>query len=107
MHLVIFYAFGVNRLEGSQADMQRNLGGFNTASANAFKDLRREVQSGCRRGNRSTFSRVDCLISVTVGWVVGPRDVGRQRHMADFFQHSKKIVYRFKTQSPLAELAAG
>ena len=46
MNLVIFDAVDADRLKSSQADMKRDLGGYNSALADAVENLGSEVQAG-------------------------------------------------------------
>ena len=54
MQFVIFHFFYSHGLKGTESDVQGDFGDFNSAFANLFQDLRREVQAGGRRGDRST-----------------------------------------------------
>ena len=83
MQLMILDAFGANGLKGSEANVKRDLDGFNTALTDAVEDFRSEVQSGSRRRDRPAFLRIDGLIAVTIGGGVVANDVRRKRNVTE------------------------
>src|SRR2546421_431344 len=76
----------VLRLEGlkrAEAHVQSYEGPGDTPLPQTFKDLRREVQAGGRRGHGACLACIDRLVTFAVG---GRRaafaDIRRQRHLA-------------------------
>ena len=79
MDFVIFQTLGANRLEGSESDVERDLGDFDIARADALQNFWREVQTRGRRGHGTSLPGVDGLIALAIGGLVGALDVRRQR----------------------------
>src|SRR5579872_6026301 len=71
MQMVIFDAFDAHRLKGSQPDVQRNFHGFDSPFANGRQNFRGEVQTCGGRSDRPVFTRIDGLVSLSVGSTVG------------------------------------
>jgi len=110
MEFVIFDALDADGLKRSQADVQRDFGGFNAAVADAVEDLRREVKAGGGSGYRSALFGVDGLIAVAIVRGVRARDVGRQRDVADLIECGEEIVHAMsgrEADAALAEFGAG
>src|SRR6202163_2975713 len=106
MQLVIFHFFYSYRLKRSQPDVQRNLGNFNPAGTNSIEDLRREVQAGRRRRDRSPCLRVYSLVAIPVRRpVVIAVNVGWKRHMSNAFDAGKEIGDRGESDAPLPKTA--
>ena len=108
VHLVFFDVGHMQRLEGSQADVQGDFRDLDTVFPDAAKYFRSKMQSGGGRGDTAVGFRfsVDGLVSFAVLGPVRPSDVGRQGHMAQFFNGSKEIGQRRKAESALAEVTA-
>src|SRR3989442_12844235 len=60
---VIFHTLDTDRLKSSQADMKRNLGGFDTTLTNTVKNLRSKVQATGRRSDGTAFVRAKSLVT--------------------------------------------
>ena len=71
MQLDVFNHVGMQRLKGSQADMQRHPSDPRAGRAASVDDLRREVQPRGRRGHRSTLAREHGLIPLAIGRGIG------------------------------------
>src|SRR5437879_10136210 len=78
MDLVIFAALHANRLEGSQADMQCDLYGLDSALADAVENFRSEVKAGGRGCDRSALLGIDGLVALTIARGIRTRDVRRE-----------------------------
>src|SRR5260370_4619609 len=97
----------MERLKCSQAYMQCDLGGFNATGVQVRNYLRREVQAGGRSGERALLAGIARVVALAGCRIIGAGEVRRQRHMADFFQHLKKVRHCSKPQSPFAEFTTG
>ncbi len=106
MHHVLLHALRVHRLEGPQTDVQRDLRGFDAAGAERGEHLQGEMQAGGGGGNGAARARVDRLVALAVGRLVGPRDVRGQRHVPDLLHRRQKIRHRREPQGAFAEAAA-
>ena len=60
---MFFDILDANRLKGGVADVMSDLNDLYAARSQLVEDSRSEVQSGGRRGNRSSFTSKNCLIS--------------------------------------------
>src|ERR1700680_4378991 len=107
--MMIFYALAAHRLEGSQANVQRDFGGFNFAGMNPGKNLRGEMKAGGGSSDRSAFLLfgVDRLVAFAVGGRIFAGDVWRQRNVADFLNAREEIAGRRESNSSLAKAGAG
>ncbi len=88
MHAVVLDPLGLDRQEGAGADVE---GQEHAADAGVLQRPEQafgEVEPGGRRGDRARPLGVDGLVVGAVGVLraLGPRDVGRQRHLAGLFQ---------------------
>src|SRR5258706_3363755 len=106
MESVILHAFRPHRLKCAEANVQGDLGNFDTAPANTLQDFRGEVQARGRRGHRSSRSGIDRLIAVTVGSPVVAIDVWRQRDVSDALHAGEEISNRMKSYPALPKIAA-
>jgi hypothetical protein len=112
MQFVILDAFDSNWLEGSQADVQGDLDGLNSALADAIKDFRSEMKASRRCGYRSGLLGIDSLIALTIVGGIWTRDVGREWDVTDAVESGEKvfvflILAGLKTDAALAEFLAG
>ena len=82
VHRMLAQVLDVNRLEGSQADLQRNFADFRAPGAYLLQGLLREVQSGGWRCHGHRPGGKDGLVALLVGWLVASPDVGGQRYVA-------------------------
>jgi hypothetical protein len=109
VEFVIFDATDADRLEGSEADVQRDIDGLDAALTDSVENLRREVETGGRRGYRSALIRIDGLIALAIAGGVRTRDVGRERDVADAIEGGKEVIVileGLKADIPPAELCA-
>src|SRR5262245_15092342 len=108
MQLVLFHVHNVNRLKGSQADVQGNLSDFNPTLADGRQDFRCKVQSrGGRSDAASLFrTRIDSLIPLTVFRPVWARDVRWQWHVPQLIDSAEKVWHRIKAKRALAKVAS-
>jgi hypothetical protein len=115
VEFVVFDAVDADRLEGSQADVEGNLGGFDAALADAVEDGGSEVEAGRGSGDRSGGLGIDGLITLAVGGGIGAGDVGWERNVADAIEESEEIVWigvvrsveRLEADAALSEFGAG
>src|SRR5580693_7002927 len=105
---MLFDLFRVNRLERAEPDIERQLADFDSPAANAFENLRREMQPGCRRGNRSGAFGENGLITIAVRHLVSALDVRRQRDMPEPIEQVpyRLIRMRLKPQRPQPQISA-
>jgi hypothetical protein len=103
MQLMLLHHFLAYRLKGSQADMQRDLGRFDSALANRVEDLSREVQPGRGCSYRARRFCVDRLVMLAIFGSIGTIDVGWQRDMSDAAKHGEEIVHRIEAKVPLTK----
>src|SRR4051812_36017074 len=97
--------FGVDRLEGPQADVQRDIGDLRARLAAAVENVRREVQPGGRSGYRSFLFGVHRLVALFIGEFFGPANVGRERYVADSLQLLVYVSSFEKAERAFAPLA--
>ena len=64
---MIFHALDADGLKCSEADVQSNLDGFDSALADAVEDFSREMKAGSRRGHRSALLGINGLIALAIG----------------------------------------
>src|SRR5271166_6538939 len=100
---MLLYDLLAHGLKRSEADLQRDLGSFDSALANAVEDLGRKVQARGRSSDRTAWLGVNGLILLAIGRRVGAVDVRRQRDVPNSFQHAEDIVNQMDTQMALAE----
>ena len=86
--------------------MQRDARNLDALRRERIQHLRREVQTGCGRGNRTTFARKHRLVALAIGVRIVAANVGRQRHVADAVEYRKEIIDRRKPQHAFAKFAA-
>lgn len=103
---MLLHTLAAHRLKSSQSNMQRDLGGFDSALMNARKNFWSEMQSRGRSGHGPTLPRIDRLISLAIARRVRPRNIRRQGNMAYIFESSEEIWQRLETNSAFAEAAA-
>src|SRR3954471_148545 len=80
---VILHARGANWLEGAIADMERDFRPLDSAIVQRRQQLGREMQSGCRSGDRAAHARVDGLVPLAIGWRVLTLDIWREWNMPE------------------------
>ncbi len=93
-------------LESAQAHVQCDVDDLYTTFRNSLQDFRREVQAGRGRSHRATLCRVDCLIALAVGGVIGAMDIGWQRHVPDPLNFAVEVFDGGEAEKALAQLAA-
>lgn len=110
MKFVILDAVDADRLEGSQADMEGDFGGLDSALADAVEDFRGEMKACGRSGDRSALLGVDGLIAFAIAGRIRTGDVGRERDVADAIEGGEEVVHALnglKADAALAEFGAG
>src|ERR1700733_7012657 len=107
VQLVLLDSFDTNRLECSQAHVQSDLGGLNTARSNFFNRTGCKVKSGGGRRNRSARLRVDRLVAFAVACGIRPVDIWWQRNVSDPIESCEKIFHRRESDPPFTEFAPG
>ncbi len=100
---VIFYAGDADWLKGSEADVEGDFGGFDSAQADAMQYLRSEVKSGGGRGDGTARLGVNGLVALAIGGGVRSRNVRRQGNVTDAIESCEKIRDRMKTDVALPE----
>src|SRR5271165_6862444 len=106
MEFVLLHDFLAHWLKRAEADMQGDLAGFDPALANAVEDLRCEVQTRSRCGDRAEWLGINGLILLAIGRRVRAIDVRRQRDVPNPLQHAEEIVNRIEAEMALAKRAA-
>ena len=111
MNFVILHAFDADRLEGSEADVQGDLSGFDAALLDAVEDFRGEMKAGGRGCDRSARLGVYGLVALAIAGGIRARDVRREWDVADAIESGEEVVLALKdglkADTALAELAAG
>jgi hypothetical protein len=107
MDLVIFDALDVDRLKRSQADVQGDIGGLDTALADPVEDFWCEMQASRGSRDRSTLLGVDGLIALAIVGGIRARNVRRERDVADAVEDWEEILNGLKANAALAEFSAG
>src|SRR5207302_1798865 len=100
---VLFDAFDTHRLKSCIADVMRNFSDGDAARTQFVEDARGEMQTGGRRGNRSTLPGVDRLILRLIEplrFIALALDVRRQRRVADLINDLIEVPISLKTNSP-------
>ncbi len=107
VQLMVFYPLNSHWLEGSEAHVQSNFGGLNTAGGQAGQNLPREMKprGGCSDG--SPVASVHGLITLVVGRRIRARNVRRQRDVADQVDACDEIGHGSKADMALTEVPAG
>src|SRR5271155_3953040 len=103
---VIFEALGADRFEGAQAYVEGYLCNFDIAGADALQNFRREVQTRRGRGYGASLPRVDGLVALAVGGLVGTLDVRRQGNVAEAAERFVETGFRGEAQDAQAKFAA-
>lgn len=104
---VIFNLLDVDGLEGTQADVKRDLGGFDPALPELREDVGSEMKAGGGCGNGAALVRVNGLVAVAIVRGIRTGDVGREGDMADLVDCGKEIVDWREADVALTEFAAG
>ncbi len=110
MKFVILDAVDADGLKGSEADMEGDFGGLDSALADAIEGFRGEMKAGGRGCYRSALLCVDGLIAFAIAGGIRARDVGRERDVADAIEGGEESVHALnglKADAALAEFGAG
>jgi len=110
MEFVILDLVDANRLEGSEADVERDFSGLDAAPADTAENLLSEMEAGGGGGYRSALLGVDGLIALAIARRVRAGNVGRERDMADAIEGGEEVVHAGSGREAdvaLAELGAG
>ena len=105
--MVFFDAFGADGLEGPKADVECNLGGFDSPSTDAGENPGGEVKTGGGGGDGSALMGVDGLVAFAVSGGIFAGDVGRKRDVSDLVDAGEKIVDGVEADAALSERSAG
>lgn len=89
MHFMAVDIVHTDGTERAKPDMKRDEGDMNTHRFQLLEQLLGKVQPGRRGGCRSTFTRVDRLISILVVKLL--LNIRRQRHFPELIQYFIKI----------------
>ena len=83
MHHMVCYGVGPHRLESAGPDMQRHHGPPHAFGIQLPQQLLGEMQprGGC--GHRALAPGIHRLVALLVSPLIGPLDIGRQRHVAN------------------------
>src|SRR5215472_13134238 len=108
MHFVVFQIGHMHWLKGSQSHVQSDLGNLDAASADVLENRRREMQTGCGRGDASASfgPGIDRLVALAVLAAVFAGDVRRQRHVTQLLHQREEIRHRAEADGSLAEISA-
>jgi hypothetical protein len=106
MDFVILDSLGADGLKSSQADVQGDFGGIDSALANAVENFGSEVKSGGGGGDGAWRAGVDSLVALAVVRRISPRNVRRERNVSDAIEDRKEIVDRIEADMALAVFAA-
>jgi len=99
---MLFDLFRMNGLEGSQAHLQRDRGDFDASPSQLLEDRRRKMQSGRGRGHSPRLPGEDRLVALAVFRLVAPRDVRRQRNVAEPFDRLMQVTLGGDSQNGAA-----
>src|SRR6202040_2707575 len=94
VNFVVFNAHNMDWLEGSEADVQRDLGGLDTALADAREGFRRKMKAGGGSSHGTTLPGVDGLIALAIMGRIRAGDVGGKRDVADAVEGGAEIGLR-------------
>jgi hypothetical protein len=81
VHFVVLDVFGFHGEEGSSSDMKRE-----ESVGNFLENFGSEVEAGCGSGDGAGVGGVNGLVALVVGGIGIALEVGRERHVAVFFQ---------------------
>ena len=102
MHDVRLQVVGSHRLKCPCAHVQRHEGSAHAACLYLSNELRIKVQTSCRRGNRTPFTREDTLIPLAVIGISWTMNVRWKRYIAPLLEEFKRRAWQFDTpQVPL------
>ena len=93
---MIFDALDADGLKCPQANVQCDLGGFDSALADALENFRSEVKPGGGSGDRTGLLGIDGLVALAIARRIGTRDVGRKRDVPDAIENSEETFGTFK-----------
>ena len=106
VEFVIFDALDADRLKGSQADVQGDIGGFDPPLADAVENFRGEMKSGGGGGDGAARVGIDGLIALAIAGRVRARNVRRERDVADAIEGGEEICDRLEADAALAKFSA-
>src|SRR5690242_9361948 len=92
----------VNRLKGSQANVQRNIGALDPALLKRGEHRASKMEACCGGGNRTSGPRIHSLVAQAVARFLGAADVWRQGNMADFRDLAQQRSRPLESQRPQA-----
>src|SRR5687768_11536605 len=99
-HAVIFDLLDAYRLKRAVADMKGDLRNHDAAAGASGNELRSEVESGGRCGDRSAGLREDGLVTIAIRWLVVALDIRRQGHVPDGVDGLDNLVDRTSVFGP-------
>jgi hypothetical protein len=103
---VLFHTLAAYRLECSQANVQCDLGGLDSARTHLRENFASEMESRSRSGHGSTLTGVDRLVAVAIGGRIFAVDIWRQGNVAEFFQAFEEISRGREANMPFTKGAA-
>ena len=103
MHFVIFHVFHLNGSEGAQTHVQKHRHDIHALCADSVHQLRREVQSGGRRGGGAFLFGVNGLIALLILQFFV--DVGGEGHFAQLVQRGLHRAFAGEIHDAVAVLA--
>lgn len=107
MQPVLLDPFDANGLEGTQPDMQSNLGAFDAPILESGQDLGSEVKTGSWSSDRTALPGIHGLVTLPVARAIVTIDVGRKRHMPQSLKVREEIRDWGEAEGALAKGAAG
>ena len=103
---MVFEAFGADRLEGAEPDVECDFGDLDAARANSRDDLGSEVQPSRGSGDRAPLSRENCLITLAIRRLIRSFNVRRQRDVTEAIDGLAKAVARAESDDAQAVVAS-
>src|SRR5882757_9678878 len=91
-------------LKCAEPNVQSERADFDARCSDPFQYLLRKVKSGRGRCGRSTLSRIDRLISLTIECPVTAVNVRGQRRVADRIEALFEVRHRCESQYPFTAL---
>lgn len=107
MKVVFFHPLGADGLKGPKADVECNLGSFNSMGSDAGKDFGSEVKARGRRRDGSKRASIHGLIAVAIRGGIFAGDVGGEGDVPDLVDANEKIIDGIKADTAFSKGSAG